>query len=276
MYIFWTVTCAAWVGLALAPVPEAPAWLTLTRDVCFGTLNNGLPDTHGWISLAAPIPMLVALLILMGKDLKGQLSRLARAPLGLVVVVGVLLMPCLTVGYAGLRVAQAPRLAPPPELGPLPEDYPMVTEPCPVFSLQDQTGRPFDQTRLQGEVTLLTFAYAHCQTVCPGLLGNLSQMARETHARVVVITLDPRRDTCGSLAGLARVWDLPAGSVMLGGEVGEVEKVISDFAVPIQRNLQTGEITHPALVYVFDSKAQLRYRFSSPSQSWLREAIARL
>ena len=277
LYLFWTVTSAAWVWLALAPVADtAPAWLVQTREVCFGTLNNGLPDLHGWVSLATPLPMLLALLVLMGTDLKAQLARVARSPLGRIMVATCLLVPCLTLGYAALRVAQAPRLAPPPEAGPLPQAYPMLDEPCPPFRLQDQKGHPFDHTGLLGQVTLMTFAYAHCETVCPGLLLHLRQAAARSNCRVVVVTLDPRRDTCGSLEGLAHHWRLPPGSVMLGGEVDEVEKVVTDFGIPLTRNEQTGEITHPALVFVYDDQARLRYRFSSPSQDWLQEAVYRL
>lgn len=276
LYLFWTVTSAAWVWLALAPVAEsAPPWLVQTRDVCFGTLENGLPDVHGWISLAAPLPMLVALVVLMGGDLRSQLARLSRSPVGFALTLTLLTMPGITLGYAALRVAQAPRLAVAPEVGPLPQEYPMVDEPCPDFQLQDQGGRLFGPKQLLGQVTIVTFAYAHCQTVCPGLLENLRQAAAATHCKAVVVTLDPRRDTCGSLEGLARHWELPAGSVMLGGEVDEVEKAIAAFGVPIDRDLKTGDITHPALVFVFDSRARLRYRFTSPSRAWLEEAAMR-
>ena len=276
LYLFWATTSALWVWLALAPVPEAPAWLTQTREVCFGTLDNGLPDTHGWISLAAPFPMLLALLVLMGRELKSQLQGLCLSAPGFLLTVAMLMVPCATVGYALVRVAEAPDFAFSAEVQPLSPDYPMVQEPCPAFRLQDQSGATVGASILQGEVTLLTFAYAHCQTVCPGLLQSLRQAAQRTHCRAVVITLDPRRDTCGSLAGLARYWNLPTGSLMLGGEVEEVEKAIAAFQLPIERNLSTGEITHPALVLVVDAQARIRYRFSSPSSEWLEAAVVRI
>lgn len=275
LYLFWAATSALWVWLALAPVPEAPAWLTQTREVCFGTLDNGLPDVHGWISLAAPFPMLLALLTLMGQELKQQLKRLCFSGPGFVLVVTMLMMPCGTLGYVMVRVAEAPAFALPGAGGPLSANYPMLKQACPAFQLQDQSGARVGPAVLKGEISLLTFAYAHCKTVCPGLLQSLRQAAERTRCRVVVITLDPRRDTCGTLAGLAHYWQLPTGSLLLGGEVENVEKAVSAFELPIERNLSTGEITHPALVLVLDAEACIRFRFSSPSAAWLEAAVAR-
>jgi len=277
LYTFWALTSAAWVWLALAPLPPAaPGWLAATREVCFGTLDNGLPDVHGWIGLAAPVPMLIALLALMGRELKDQMLHLMRNRSGLALVLLLLTSPGLVIGYAAFRVAEAPRLASAPERGALPENYPRLQVPCPPFSLIDQDGHRFSQERLKGKMTLMTFAYAHCQTVCPGLLESLRRAAQSAPCRVVIVTLDPRRDTCGSLRGLAQYWELPAGSAMLGGEVNDIDKVTRAFQVITERNPATGEITHPALVFLCDRQGQLQYRFSDPSVDWLEEALRRM
>ena len=277
LYLFWTATCAAWVWLALSPVPEtSPAWLLQTREVCFGTLDNGLPDTHGWISLAAPIPMLVTLLVLMGQDLKAQLVHLSRSIPGLLACLSLTVSPLVIGAYVGVRVAKAPSASFSPRQGHLPDNYPSMNEPCPPFSLVDPNGQPIGPQSLVGTSTLLTFAYAHCQTVCPGMIENLRQAAIKSNARVVVVTLDPRRDTCGSLKGLLRFWQLPEGSLMLGGQVEQVETAIKSFDIPAGRDNKTGEITHPALVLVLDRQARLRYRFNSPSSDWLEEAVFRI
>lgn len=262
LYLVWLFSTLVWVWLALAPLPEA-AWLTQTRELCFGTLANGLPDTHGWVSLAAPLPMLLSLVILMGRDLR-RLGALLLCP------------PLLILGYVAYRVTTAPQLAPSQALGALPADYPVEDRPCPEFRLRDQGDQSFGPADLKGRTSLLTFAYAHCQTVCPGLLENVRRAASISRCRVVVITLDPRRDTCGSLGGLARYWGLPEDASLLGGEVAEVEAALRAFEVPLVRDETTGEITHPALVYLLDRQARVRYRFSSPSADWLVEACQRL
>ncbi len=277
LYGFWTLTTAAWFWLALASLPEtAPAWLAQTRQVCFGTLDNGLPDLHGWISLAAPLPMLLSLLVLMGADLSAQLRRLAAALAGRLLALLLVAAPFGILAFAGVQVARAPRLAVAVETGALPPDYPQALDDCPDFQLQDQDGQPVDARSLQGQLTLLTFAYAHCETVCPGMIENFRSAARQTGVRAVVVTLDPRRDTCGTLAGLGNHWKLPTGSLLLSGEVDQVEATLKAFGMTFERDEKTGDIAHPALVYVLDGRARIRYRFASPSQGWLVEACERL
>ncbi|MFN8613069.1 MAG: SCO family protein [Vulcanimicrobiota bacterium] len=272
LYYLWALTTAFWVWLALAPVSSsAPEWINRTREICFGSLSNGLPDAHGWISLAAPIPMLLALLVIMGADLRSQAQRrLGGAWSG-----SLLLLPCLCGLYTAGRVLTAPSWAPPASAQAF-KDYPQICEALPDFHLQDQAGHPVGPRQLKGTVTFLTFAYAHCETVCPSLMEELRLAAGRTGCRVVVVTLDPRRDTCGSLGGLARHWRLPQNSLLLSGEVGEVEKTLAAFSMVIERNPATGEITHPALVYVLDTQGRIRYRFSNPAAGWLESAAASL
>jgi cytochrome oxidase Cu insertion factor (SCO1/SenC/PrrC family) len=268
LYIFWAVTWLIWVLLALAPSPESsPEWLLLTREVCFGSLPDQLPSAQGWISLAAPIPMLVALVAVYGNDLKQQFVGLRR-PLQVLLTI----LPLFTVSYAGARVLQVwntPAL--PPELRPLSPDYPTMDIDCPDFLLKDQSGQEFGRRRLLGDVTVLTFAYAHCQTVCPALLNTMRDLKG---ARKVVVTLDPWRDTCGNLSGIASVWDLGQADV-LSGDPEQIATLTTAFNVPIERDEKTGEIMHPALVFVLDSNAQVAYAFNNPSSAWLEEAIKR-
>lgn len=272
LYSLWALTTTFWVWLALGPISaSAPEWVSRTREICFGSTSSGLPDTYGWISLAAPIPMLIALLVIMGPELRSQARRrLGSAWPGLL-----LLLPCLCGLYTVRRVLSAPSW-PPPASGQMFKDYPQISEPLPDFRLLDQSGRPIGPKDLKGSVTLLTFAYAHCETVCPSLLEELRQAAGHTGCRVVVVSLDPRRDTCGSLNGLARHWRLPQNSLLLSGEVGEVEKTLAAFSMVIERNPATGEITHPALVYVLDARGRMRYRLSNPAPGWLEAAAASL
>jgi len=277
LYLFWCLTSAAWVWLALSPVgQQAPEWLLRTRELCFGTLENGLPDVHGWITLAAPLPMLLALFSLMGQDFKSQVGRLWRSWPGPLVVLLLLGLPSATMTYLGWRYVEAPRFGDDRVTGSLPANYPQVDELCPIPALQDQFGQTLTGKQLLGSVTLLTFAYSHCQTVCPSLMENLAVVAKTADCRVMVVTLDPRRDTCGSLGGLAHLWSLPAGSRILGGEVEQVEAALAAFSMTIERNLQTGEILHPALVLVLDTRGHIRYRLNSPSQVWLQDAVARV
>jgi cytochrome oxidase Cu insertion factor (SCO1/SenC/PrrC family) len=157
------------------------------------------------------------------------------------------------------------------ELPPLSPDHPTLDLDCPDFLLRDQLGKPFDRHGLEGEVTVLTFAYAHCQTVCPALLNTMRDFQG---GRKVVVTLDPWRDTCGNLSGIAAVWDLGQAHV-LSGDPEQVARLTTALNVPTERDEKTGEIMHPALVFVLDRNARVAYGFTNPTLTWLEEAVRR-
>ena len=46
---------------------------------------------------------------------------------------------------------------------------------------------------------------------------------------------------------------------MLSGDVDTVEGVLDGLKIPRVRNLQTGDITHPALVYIIDGGGKIAY-----------------
>ena len=46
---------------------------------------------------------------------------------------------------------------------------------------------------------------------------------------------------------------------VLSGAEAEVERALSAWRVPRARSLATGDVTHPALVYVVDSRGELAY-----------------
>lgn len=72
--------------------------------------------------------------------------------------------------------------------------------PLPGFSLVDHRGEPITETALSGEWHLLFFGFTHCPAICPNtlaLLDNVSQADefKEAAPQVVLITVDPERDT---------------------------------------------------------------------------------
>ncbi|MEW6279102.1 MAG: SCO family protein [Candidatus Eremiobacterota bacterium] len=273
LYVIWCVsTVVIWV-LAMAPLPDsAPEWVVTTRAVCFGTRPDGLPEPHGWVSMLAPLPMLAALLLLMGGELRRDLRALGA--LATVVLVGAPLAGALWVGQRVVQAVQAPVPVTAADYVPLPPDYPRLDRPSPAFTLTDQEGRRVTPADLHGRVTLLTFVFAHCRTVCPVLVDTL----RDTRAPAQrwFLTLDPWRDTPSSLPSLFRAWKLPPDARLLSGPPEEVTGVLDGFDVPRQRNGTDGEITHPALVLVIDATGRIVYVFNDPSASWLEEAVRRL
>lgn len=285
-FVFWLAATLGWWIMAFAPLSEVPPWLASVRSVCFGSLPTGLPDAYGWISLMSPLTMLGFLLVVWGRELFADLRWLAASAAGraaLVAIVGVPLVGALWVGRLVAREIEvkASFTSPIRALETLPEGYPRTDRPASDFRLVDQAGETLTLESLRGRPVLLTFAYAHCQTICPVIVRTVSWAAErlgDLQPAVVVVTLDPWRDTPSSLPALAESWDLGelARGHVLSGEVADVQAVLEAYEVPSDRDLKTGEIFHPALVYLLDSDGTIAYTFNNPSAEWLVDASRRV
>ena len=75
-----------------------------------------------------------------------------------------------------------------------------------ALALTDQCGREVTLESFRGRPVLVTFAYAHCETVCPLVVADVlaarAPLARDPPA-VLIVTLDPWRDTPSRLASIA-------------------------------------------------------------------------
>lgn len=132
---------------------------------------------------------------------------------------------------------------------------------------------------LKGQVVVLTFAFAHCSTVCPTLVYQVKSAVEEsksTTAKMLIVTLDPWRDTPGALPTLAEQWNLPSFAHVLSGDVKKVQDAIASFKIPATRDESTGDVVHPALVYILNQEGEVAYTFNGAPTRWLVQAIGRL
>ncbi|HSJ09477.1 MAG TPA: SCO family protein [Longimicrobiales bacterium] len=266
------VITAAWWALALWPVADGPAWLERTRYACFGVSDSGLPDGGGWIGLiAGPLGMLAILLVGWWDGVRGLLvrarsSRVVAATFA-TFAIGVMVM----VTGAAMRVQQARAsvtwqdTAAPAELPPA--SYPRLDRDAPALVLTTQHGDELDLALLRGRPVLVTFAYAHCTTVCPVVVSNTLRAQEALDADdvpvVLVVTLDPWRDTPSRLPDMAKSWGLPpTDALVLSGAPEAVEAALDAWEVPRSRDTTTGEVTHPSLVYIIDRDGRMAYASS--------------
>jgi len=165
-----------------------------------------------------------------------------------------------------------------PAAPPLPLDYPRLTAAAPAFVLVDQHGGRVSLAPLQGRPVVLTFVFAHCRAMCPLIVASLKRAALDiTPGRVLMITLDPWRDTPSVLPALARQWELPANvHVLSSRSTAEVLSVVRAYGVPFERSETSGDIVHPGLVYLIDAQGRLAYAFNNPSPEWISEGVRRL
>jgi protein SCO1/2 len=74
------------------------------------------------------------------------------------------------------------------------------------FALLDHRGKPFTPDSLRGGWTLLFFGFTHCPDICPTTMAFLNRFVGELEGteaegtRVVMVSVDPARDTVAQLA----------------------------------------------------------------------------
>jgi cytochrome oxidase Cu insertion factor (SCO1/SenC/PrrC family) len=229
----------------------------------------------------APLSLLIAIGVLWGAELPAALRQAGRRRLGQ----GVFAVLALATIVEGVWVVERARAAwamtawvpgPLDETTTLPDTYPRRTELAPDFTLIDQHGARVSLADLKGRPVVLGFVFAHCQTMCPFIVATLKRAASEG-AEVLLVTLDPWRDTPGSLPGVARQWELPpAFRILSSPVVTDVTRVASLYGVTFERNEKTGDIVHPGLVFLIDADGRLAYTFDNPPAVWVREGLDRL
>jgi cytochrome oxidase Cu insertion factor (SCO1/SenC/PrrC family) len=278
---FLLVATVAWWALALWPLPsDTPQWLERARAVCFNVTETGLPDASGWVLLVGqPIGMVAVLLVGWRDEVLDALRHLASTARGRLLARTVTLTLFLGLSAAAVRVASA-GVAEPQLIGSgdVPDTYPRLDRPFPhVEGLVDQHGAPFSLASLDGRGALVTFAFAHCETICPLLvrssLAVREELGPDMDLAVVALTLDPWRDTPGRLPAMAAQWSLPERDFVVSGSVEALETALDAWNVSRVRDPHSGDVTHPALVYVVEPDGTVAYASTgSPPQL---EALAR-
>jgi len=258
-----------WWALALWPLSDAaPPALLRARIICFGTSDNGLPSGVGWMMLTGE-PIMITLLLLGvagGTTIREALEGIARHALGRVALgtTALGLVAALTLAGARVTYALGFRGPGPSEIGADVATASRIDRPAPPLGLVDQHGTVVTLAALRGRPLLVTFAYAHCETVCPLVVQNVARAqdrlaARGSRPQLIVITLDPWRDTPSRLPDMARQWALAGDAHVLSGSVADVEATLDRWGVSRSRDPRNGEITHPQLVFVVDGSGRITF-----------------
>lgn len=271
----------SWWSLALWPTSDTtPAWLLRTRDVCFGTASTGLPDAGGWILLVGqPLGMLFVLLAAWGDEVSAGLRRLLERVSGQLVIgaAAALLVAGALAVVVRVRVAGAEPFASSGTEAIASRLNRLNDKPKPL-ELVDQAGAVVSLEQFRGRPVLVTFAYAHCTTVCPLIVNDVLE-ARDRLERekpvVLIVTLDPWRDTPSRLPAMAKQWGVTGDAHVLSGTPEQVERVLSDWRIPRVRNERTGDLSHPSLVYVVGADGRIAYAVNG-SEPVIRAAVQAL
>lgn len=144
------------------------------------------------------------------------------------------------------------------------------------FELADHRGDQVALRDLRGQPAVVTFLYTNCPDVCPLYLGHIFDAVGDSDAgsrtAVLVIAVDPARDTQEHLAGFASSW--PASWHFLTGRETDLARVWSAYGVTVESEASADahhdssySVTHTAKAVVIDGAgyvvSELRGRWDS-------------
>ncbi len=144
--------------------------------------------------------------------------------------------------------------------------------PLPEFSLVDQRGDAVTRNTFRGRWHLLFFGFTHCPDICPATLqilaaasAELAENHGETLLRIVLISVDPDRDTPQQLGKY--VENFGAGILGVTGSVEELRKLTTALGIFFEKRPEDGDsygVDHSAAVIVINPEAEFHSLFSAP------------
>lgn len=135
-------------------------------------------------------------------------------------------------------------------------------------ALVDQDGTPLRFASLAGEVRVVTMFYANCPYVCPMIIDTLKRTEREladgerARFRVLMVTLDPERDTPEALRAVADERKLDTTRYTLArSEPKDVRKLAALLGIQY-RQLENRDFNHSSALVLIDAQGRVLARSS--------------
>ena len=156
-----------------------------------------------------------------------------------------------------------------PEQKPLP----MLGE-VPAFSLVDETGQPFTDAAMRGKVSIVSFIFTRCDTICPVITMKMEKIQEKTFnvggsVKLVSFSVDPTYDTPERLAEYGKRYR--ANPERWRFVTGAYDKVYSLVEGPFMTSMMRApdrpsgapDIKHGGYFLLVDQKLQIRGVYDS-------------
>jgi cytochrome oxidase Cu insertion factor (SCO1/SenC/PrrC family) len=131
-----------------------------------------------------------------------------------------------------------------------------------VFRLQSNNGEMVDSRAMRGRPYAVFFGFTQCPAVCSTTLLEMVDLLRvlgreAAEFKVFFITLDPERDTAGTLTNFLS--SIGPAIVGLTGSSDEIAQAAKSFRVYYRKVATGGDymIDHTALVYLVDRQGRV-------------------
>lgn len=189
------------------------------------------------VAIAAPLATAVAALALAGCGSAGSAANASRP--GAAAVTGA--------GLQGLVLKPA--------------------RPAPALALRDYTGRFVDLAALRGRPVFVTFVYTRCPDVCPLIVANLANAQRQlgrAGARMLAVTVDPRRDTPAAIRAFLAAHNATGRLDYLLGSGAQLRRTWKAWDVAVETS-RTNRVTagHSAIVYGIGASGRMEVVYPS-------------
>lgn len=138
---------------------------------------------------------------------------------------------------------------------------------APDFTLTSDAGQAWALSGQRGKPVLLTFGFSHCADTCPETLAKLAHLtqhalgARGDDVEIVMVTVDPQRDTPGVLhAFMARFGRPIVGLTGSPQAIDAVEAAYHVWAAPVpgKRGHHDYDVAHTAAIFLIDAGGHIR------------------
>ena len=139
------------------------------------------------------------------------------------------------------------------------------------FQLTDHLGKPFTPARLEGRWTLLFFGFTYCPDVCPTTLSFLNEFKQQLEGteaedtQVVLVSVDPARDTVEQLAGYVPFFN--PEFIGVTGEFLDIHRFATALNTPFRKVPGQGEnyqVDHSANVVLINPRGDYHGFFKAP------------
>ncbi|MFT4621844.1 MAG: protein SCO1/2 [Myxococcota bacterium] len=173
---------------------------------------------------------------------------------------------------------------PAPEVAAAPAELPGDSIYQLEIALENQDGGTIDLAVHRGHPTLVSMFYANCPMACPMLIGDIKALeaglseAERAEVRVLLVSLDPERDTPELLSGVVETHDLDTARWTLARtDADDVREVAAVLGIAY-RALDDGEMNHSSIVTLVDRLGAPVQRMEGLGQdaSAVQAAVARM
>ncbi|HLU62453.1 MAG TPA: SCO family protein [Gammaproteobacteria bacterium] len=131
------------------------------------------------------------------------------------------------------------------------------------FALETEAGETKMLAGHEGKPVLVSMFYSHCPHVCPMLVNTIQQVERQLapeqreRLQVLMISVDPERDTPEVLAGMARDYRVDASRWTLARAAEADDTRMLAALLDIRyRKLPDGEFNHTSAMILLDEQGR--------------------